>query len=103
MDRVEREAQARHARAVRAVVVRIGELSGVDEGLLRTAYENLRAHTACERAAIEIAVVPVEWGCRACGGGVPREGPLRCPACGGAAVLRAGDELLLERIEMEVA
>jgi hydrogenase nickel incorporation protein HypA/HybF len=102
MDRVEQEATARGAVAVQRVVVRIGELSGIEVALLRTAYENLRARTICACAPLDVDVVPVRWVCQACGAGVPGGGRLRCGVCDGAAVLRQGDEILLERIDLEV-
>lgn len=102
MDRVESEAAARGATAVDRVVVRIGELSGVEIELLRTAYLTFRERTICERAPLEIAEVAAEWSCRACGAPIARGAALTCAACGGPGRLRQGDEILLERIEMEV-
>jgi hydrogenase nickel incorporation protein HypA/HybF len=103
MRRVQQEAEARGACGVRRVGVRVGELAGVDPGLLRTAYEHVRACTVCADAPLEIAWVAVEWRCVPCGISVSPAGPLRCPGCGGPATLGSGDELVLERIEMEVA
>jgi hydrogenase nickel incorporation protein HypA/HybF len=103
MDRIEQEASRRGAVGVDRVVVRIGELSGVDTELLHTAFMTFRERTICERAALDIAAVPAVWSCRACGEPVATGAVLRCRACGGPAVLRQGDEILLERLEMEVA
>ncbi|HSC27765.1 MAG TPA: hydrogenase maturation nickel metallochaperone HypA [Vicinamibacterales bacterium] len=103
MERVEAEAAARNATAVERVVVRIGELSGVEPELLHTAYLTFRERTICARAPLDISAVPAVWDCRDCGRTVERGGALRCQSCGGAARLREGDEILLERIEMEVA
>ena len=103
VDRVEEEARARNAVAVRHLTVRIGELSGVEVELLRTAYLTFREKTMCEQAEIEITYVPAAWACRACGTDIPRGESLQCAACGGAAALKSGDEILLERIELEVA
>ena len=103
MERIEDEARRRGALAVDRVSLRIGELSGVDTELLQTAFMTFRDRTICARAALDIAAVPAAWACRQCGAAVPRGGILRCPACGGAAALRQGDEILLERLEMEVA
>jgi hydrogenase nickel incorporation protein HypA/HybF len=100
--RVEMEAAARRATAVRSVSVRIGELSGVDAGLLETAYETLIRGTRCERSALDVSGVPARWGCRACSRTIEAGGPLRCPVCHGAAVLFEGDEITLARIEMDV-
>jgi hydrogenase nickel incorporation protein HypA/HybF len=103
MDRVEREAHARGATAVGRISVRIGELSGVEVELLRTAYLMCRERTICERAPLDVEVVPAEWVCRNCRSAIAPGGALQCAACGGRAELRAGDEILLERIVMEVA
>jgi hydrogenase nickel incorporation protein HypA/HybF len=103
MERIEAEAAARGAIAVERVVVQIGELSGVEIELLATAYDTFRERTICERAPLEIKAVPAEWACRECGEPIARGQALRCPGCGGPARLRRGDEIVLERLEMEVA
>lgn len=103
MDRVEAEAVRRHALSVGRVVVRIGELSGVEVELLHTAYMTFRERTICQDADLEIASVPAAWVCRECGQPIERGGVLRCDTCGGPATLRQGDEIVLDRIEMEVA
>ena len=100
--RVEAEAAVRGATAVRSVSVRIGELSGVDVVLLATAYETLADGTVCRGSTLDLATVPARWACRECAGPIATGGPLRCPACGGPAALQQGDEILLERIEMDV-
>ncbi|HVD93482.1 MAG TPA: hydrogenase maturation nickel metallochaperone HypA [Vicinamibacterales bacterium] len=102
-DSVMTQAAARGALSVHGVSVRIGELSGVDPGLLDTAWRTFRVHTMCESAPMEVAVVPAKWACRDCAAEVARGRILRCPACGGSVRLTQGDEILLERIVMEVA
>jgi hydrogenase nickel incorporation protein HypA/HybF len=102
VERIEAEAAARGAIAVDRVFVRIGELSGVEVELLRTAYDTFRERTICDRAPLEIDRVRAEWCCSRCGTEIPRGRPLTCGACGGSARLRQGDEILLDRIEMEV-
>lgn len=103
MERVEEEARARGATAVDRVSVRIGELSGVEVELLRTAYLTCRDRTICENATLDVEVVPAAWTCRSCHAAIAPGAALQCAVCGGAAVLRGGDEILLERIVMEVA
>lgn len=102
VDRIEVEARTRQARSVERVVLRIGDLSGVDVELLQTAYLTFRERTVCERAPLEIACVPPVWACRRCGRRIREHGPLRC-ACGGTAELQQGDEIVLDKLEMEVA
>lgn len=89
--------------AVRRIDVTIGELAGVDCSLLTTAYEVFRDGTLCAHAALAIERVPARWECSRCGGAVARGGFLRCALCGAPARLAAGDEIVLQRIELEVA
>lgn len=101
-DAVAAQAAARGATSVHALRVRIGEMSGVDPGLLETAWNTFRVRTICESAPLEVEIVEVEWQCSRCGAPVPRGGVLHCPACGAPAKLKKGDEILLDRVVMEV-
>jgi hydrogenase nickel incorporation protein HypA/HybF len=102
LDRVEAEAR-RHARAeVRSIRVRVGELSGVDGELLRTAWSLAREGTRCAGAELVLAGEAARWECPRCAGGIQAGTLLRCPRCAAPARLAAGDALVLERIEMEV-
>jgi hydrogenase nickel incorporation protein HypA/HybF len=100
--RVETEARARRATSVHGLAVRIGELSGVDVDLFTTAYETFRERTICEHAALHVETVPARWECSTCGGVIERGRALRCRQCGVPARLAAGDEIVLDRIELEV-
>jgi hydrogenase nickel incorporation protein HypA/HybF len=102
LDQVESTAAAHGATGVHRLRLRIGEMSGVETALLRTAYETFTDRSICAGAALEIVPVPVRWGCVSCDTDVPRGGALRCGNCGGPARMTAGDEIVLERIEMEV-
>jgi hydrogenase nickel incorporation protein HypA/HybF len=103
IDRVAAEARARGAIGVYHVEVAIGELAGVECELLATAFETFRAGTVCAGAELAISRVPARWRCPRCAAAPAAGGPLRCPACGVGLRLEGGDEILLERIEMEVA
>ena len=89
--------------SVQRIDVAIGELAGVDCTLLTTAFEVFRDGTLCERATLTIDRIPARWECSRCGGEVARGGFLRCPLCNTPARLAAGDEIVLQRIELEVA
>ena len=102
IDRVEVEAAARPGAQVRRVHVSIGEQAGVEVELLRTAFETFRGRTVCDGAELAIATVPAVWRCPACGRAIARGAPLRCASCHRPAHLAAGDEITLDRIEMEV-
>jgi hydrogenase nickel incorporation protein HypA/HybF len=100
--RVETEARAHNAHGVRAIAVSVGALSGVDPGLLETAYGLCRGEGLCADATLEICFIPALWQCRECHTAVAPSGTLRCQSCATPAQLVSGDELLLERIDMEV-
>ena len=102
LDSVEAEARARNAAAVERIVVRIGELAGVEIDLFETAYQMARQRTICARASLEISVSPARWGCTDCDRALDEGSVLRCPDCGSPASLLAGDEIILETIEMEL-
>jgi hydrogenase nickel incorporation protein HypA/HybF len=103
MQRIEQEAEAHHATRVKAVRVRIGELAGLEVELFRTAYQVLSQDTVCDGAALEVAVVPVQWECPRCHAPAPAGARLVCASCGVPVRLVSGDEIMLDRIELEVA
>lgn len=100
-DRVEQEAHARSATAVRRIAVRIGALSGVEPELFATAFTLCREGLLAG-AELEIRRSEAAWACPECGAGIPAGAVLRCTACGTPARMASGDEILLEQIEMEV-
>jgi hydrogenase nickel incorporation protein HypA/HybF len=102
VDRVQREVDARPGAIVHRLHVRIGELAGVEVDLLRTAFETFRERSVCDRAELELVVVPAVWRCPRCERAIAPGAILRCPDCDRPARLDAGDEIILERIEMEV-
>ena len=99
---VEGQVAARRATAVRRVEVAIGELAGVEVELLKTAYTTFRERTVCERAEMSVRTVEARWECPRCGRAFAKGERLRCDACGRPARLAAGDEIVLERLELEV-
>ena len=87
---------------VQRVHVAIGELAGVEIELLRTAFVTFRERTVCEAAELSVRAVAAEWRCPGCGQPLEKGAILRCPDCGRPARLAHGDEIILERIELEV-
>ena len=84
---------------VRLVVVRLGELSGVDPELFLLAWQVAHADRGLVHAELEVVGEPARWVCSVCGG--PIGEVLRCPACDAPARLLAGDALLLQRVELD--
>ena len=101
-DSVLTHAAARGIGTVQQVRVRIGELSGVDVGLLDTAWRTFRVRTPCEAAEMLVDVVPARWECPACHTRPARSSVLRCGDCGGPLRLAEGDDIVLEQIVLEV-
>lgn len=102
IDQVHQIAAERGASRVQRLHVQIGELAGVELDLLQTAYDTFRERTICERAELVIQPVAARWACTQCGGEIEPGGILRCPSCERPARLIRGDEIILERIEMEM-
>jgi hydrogenase nickel incorporation protein HypA/HybF len=102
MDRVEREARARSALAVHKLTVRIGALAGVEPELFRSAFSLVREGTICADAELLVERVDARWVCGSCEKTIPPGEVLRCPQCATPARLVSGDEIVLDRIEMEV-
>lgn len=101
--RVQAEVEARDATAVHRLRVRIGELSGVEIDLLQSAYELFSPQSVCDGAPLEIVPVAARWACPTCARTMLRGEILRCPDCSLPARLIEGSEIVLERLEMEVA
>lgn len=101
IDRVEREASAHEGARVHKLHVSIGELAGVELDLLAVAFETFRDRTVCKDAELTIRTVEPLWACPSCERRLARGAILRCESCGRPATMTQGDEIILERIEME--
>jgi hydrogenase nickel incorporation protein HypA/HybF len=97
-----RHAGEHAATRVVRVHVRIGEQSGVEPELLRSAWELVSERSPAAGAELALQAVAVRWECRACDAALAPEAGLRCPACGGPAALASGLDLFLDRVELEV-
>ena len=96
------EARARGATRRAPLSVRIGELSGVEPELLTTAYDTFRERTICADAELDVEIGARRGGVPALRRGDRARAPSALPACGGRRGWRQGDEIVLDRIEMEV-
>jgi hydrogenase nickel incorporation protein HypA/HybF len=102
VDQVEAQARPYPGVKVLRVHVAIGELAGVEIELLATAFSTFRATTVCANAELAIEARPAIWCCPKCKTVIPRGAILRCTPCEAPAKLTSGDEILLQRIEMEM-
>jgi len=102
VDRVQQIAGEHPCAIVRRLHLRIGELAGVEVELLRTAFDTFRARTVCDCAELAIRSVPAAWRCTRCNAEIASGAVLQCLACKRPATLVAGDDIILDRVEMEV-
>jgi len=88
---------------VRRLVVRLGELAGVNPEALDFAFECLSPGTLVEGARLEVERVPLTVACEACGGTTPVvDYVFRCGACGADAVrVATGRELEFVSIDVD--
>lgn len=103
LEQVDATAREQKAIAVHGIRVRIGELAGVEPDLFSSAFELCRERTICAQAVLEVTRSPAVWECPDCGQPIANGEILRCPLCNHPAQMSSGDEIMLERIEMEVA
>ncbi len=99
---VKREARKHGARAVTAVRLRVGTLSGVDRQSLDFCLQAISAGTVMEGARIEMVGAGPELVCEKCGR-FPIERPTRplCPSCGAPAKLSPGTDTYIEEMELD--
>ncbi len=96
------EARNHGATAVRRVEISIGELAGVEPDLLETAFEYFRERTICTKAELVSRRIAAAWACRVCGRERRQQSYLRCERCARPFDLVRGDEIILDKIDMEV-
>ncbi len=100
---VEAIAAQHGARAVTAVKVQIGPLSGVEPQLLAQAFPIATAGTVADGAALHVDTLPVRVSCQSCGAETEASANrLLCGQCGDWQTrLLSGDELLLASVELD--
>ncbi len=104
MDVVEKEAVGHGARRVKAIHLRIGNLSGVLIESLSFCFETIRGEKDLTKdAQLIIDRIPVRILCRPCESEFAGDGFLvRCPSCEGLDTeLLQGDELSIAEIEVD--
>ncbi len=101
---VESVAQSRNGAAVTDVHVGVGPLSGVEADLLQDAFPMAAAGTVASSALLHVRRTKVRVRCGECGEeSEVKVSRLVCGKCQDwRTTLTGGDELLLERVEMNV-
>ncbi|QSX28509.1 hydrogenase maturation nickel metallochaperone HypA [Shewanella cyperi] len=104
LEQCERLAREQGAIGVTQVKVQLGEVSGVEPSLLATAFDGFKLGSLCERAELELEIVPLTLACNDCGASGPAHNrSMICPQCQGINTRTlTGEELLLARLELEL-
>lgn len=87
---------------VRTIEVRIGELSGVEVELLERAWTLFDDDARWGGTDLRVETVPARFTCPGCERSFVRGEILRCPDCELPARMLQGDEIVLQRIEMDL-
>ncbi|HEV2304572.1 MAG TPA: hydrogenase maturation nickel metallochaperone HypA [Candidatus Acidoferrales bacterium] len=103
LDAVRKESRRFPESHVCKVVVRIGELAGVDPEAVDFCFEALVRGTSWEPLELEIEFCPRRYRCCSCGHSYAAQNDVSaCPACGGTeSQFSGGDELELAYLEVE--
>lgn len=102
LETCEELAREKQAQRVCKVFVSIGERSGVNADLLKSAFENYKEGSICGEAELVVKRQPILLECRDCG--VLEAKDLcytQCPQCAKEVKILAGMDMLLERLELE--
>ena len=98
-----KQAASAGAQRVTALSLAIGEMSTFSDDAVGFCWEHVARGTICEDATLRFTRVPAALTCLDCGQVHRWQGePMPCPSCGSLRLeLSAGDDLLLESIEVE--
>lgn len=88
---------------VTTVRISVGEFSGVEAELLRTAFRDMSPYTPAQGAELRLETVPLEAACDACGSEFAvKHFHFLCPACESQQVrILRGEDLMLESVTLE--
>lgn len=96
------ESEEKNITGIKAVNLRIGELSGIMGECVQMYFDVLSRGHSCERAVLNITHVPAMLKCDKCGRKFSHEKSFDCPDCGGMGKLvkGSGREFMLESIDV---
>lgn len=102
VDQVEAVAREHRATAIKAIVVGLGPLSGIQPDELRQAFPLASAGTIAGEARLQIRSHPLQWRCLDCGEACETMTPTdRCGRCRSDNLqLLSGDKIVLEHVEV---
>ncbi|MCW5982670.1 MAG: hydrogenase maturation nickel metallochaperone HypA [Bryobacteraceae bacterium] len=103
IDLAQSQLNGRPPSALRAIGLRLGEVSGVEKDSLSFCFECLVKDTEIERVQLKIELCPLRYRCLDCGREIAGgEWQAKCPSCGATSLAgEGGDELELAYLELE--
>ena len=104
LESCEEIARENEASKVVEIYLEVGERSGVDKILLKSAFEDFKIGGICENASLNIINIPIEIFCENCKESfiLKNINYTQCPKCKGENVkITKGKEMILKRLEME--
>ena len=104
MEMLEKFVVEKNAKKITHVKLRVGKLSGAEPELLKSAFDILKRGTFANDAELEMEIVSLKVKCGECNNVFEAEDfTFICPFCGSQKCeLLEGEELILERIELEI-
>jgi len=96
--------QLQNSKRIKNVTLALGEISELDQDLIRQHWIQFSKGTPAEQAQLHFRLIQAEVQCMACFSKYhPADGKIHCPYCGsyGAKVL-SGEEFYLESMEFDV-
>ncbi len=106
IDELMRIARRNNARSVLSVRLKIGQLSGIEIGSLRFAFDAVKLeHPMLSSAELLIREIPLRYRCAECGRCFDAGGRIAvsCKACGSRDLkVVSGEEQHIENVELEI-
>ena len=91
-----------HCRKIRAIGLRLGEMSGVELEALNMAFDVLTRNSPAEGSELKIERVPIIGACNQCGKTFRVERyNFFCPECNGILILKSGRELQVAFVDVD--
>ncbi|MGI2261018.1 hydrogenase/urease nickel incorporation protein HypA [Shewanella sp. GXUN23E] len=102
IEQCQQHVQENAAKGVARVVVKVGELSGVEPALLQTAFDTFKEEGVCRGAELELQLQPLTLHCTDCNQvATPGNRTVVCPHCGSFNTrVTDGEDLYLMQLEL---
>lgn len=91
-----------HCRTIKAIGLKLGEMSGVELEALSMAFDVITRGTPADGALLKINRIPITAQCNRCHKNFRvRHYNFLCPECDGVLILKTGRELQVEFVDVD--